>query len=855
MFPRSCLLLAFASVPLLHAQPAALTVNPASREEVRQFYRSVYFASENVPSGWSGSYANGSAGNTTPAFKEATRLRINFYRALAGVPADIQFNATYSTKAQQAALMVSANNALDHFPPPSWTFYTATGAEAAANSNLALGTQGPASIDGYIADAGVNNTAVGHRRWLFYPQTRQMGTGDVPGESLTRPPANAIWILDTTPGGQFGATRPPTRTPEIAYPPAGYIPSHLVWPRWSFSYPGADFREATVTMTRNGQPVAVRLEPQKILANGRQLDEGEPTLVWVYDNLNSNDEVSHPRPAADTPYTVTVANVRIGGAARTFTYTVTVFDADRPGADAAPVAVSGSSALRLGTSANFSVARPTFASAFEWRTLQVTPFTKTFAGDAGLDGLLATTSAGYPVTHTLSGNAVYRLAHTAPPRARADEVLQLPGNYLVSASSSFSFRSRLAIATSSQTARVQVSTDDGASWIDIYTQAGTSAPRTSTPEFTETALNTRTLSLAAFAGRTISVRLAFTIALGGSAYLPDPANLVGWFVDDLSLVNVHTVTPDTPRRVASGNTFAYTPAQAGALALQARGVIAGAFPMEWGPVLEATASVDGATAGSYLANLSVRTAAGSGDDTLFIGFAVSGGGKRLLVRGIGPTLAAFGVDGTLADPKLELYNSAAAKIAENDNWLASDAAVFPTVGAFNLAANSRDAALVANLQPASYTAQISGANGGSGVALVELYDLAAGSGAKLTNVSARSQVGTGDNILVVGFSIAGTGPRRLLIRAVGPTLGAFGVGGTLANPKLELFSGTQRIAENDDWNAADAATFASVGAFNLNANSRDAVIVTALSAGSYTAQISGVNNTTGVALVEVYELP
>src|SRR3954468_6094984 len=180
---------------ILHAQPVALSVNTTSREEVRQFYRAVYNASENVPREWTGNYATGNAGDTSAAFKEAVRLRINFFRALVGVPADITFSGTFNAKAQQAALMMSANNTLQHVGiPPSWTFYTAAGAEGAANSNLYLGDFGPRAVTGYIADKDDNNTAVGHRRWLIYPQTLQMGTGDVPGVSNTTPPraANAV---------------------------------------------------------------------------------------------------------------------------------------------------------------------------------------------------------------------------------------------------------------------------------------------------------------------------------------------------------------------------------------------------------------------------------------------------------------------------------------------------------------------------------------------------------------------------------------------------------------------------------------------------------------------------------------
>jgi hypothetical protein len=275
-------------------------------------------------------------------------------------------------------------------------------------------------------------------------------------------------------------------------------------------------------------------------------------------------------------------------------------------------------------------------------------------------------------------------------------------------------------------------------------------------------------------------------------------------------------------------------------------------------VTSAEAGTPPTAGGSYLANLSVRTAAGSGAQTLIVGFAVSGGSKPLLVRGVGPALSAFGVGGVLADPRLDLFRSGnTAAIASNDNWDASAAATFNAVGAFALTNGSRDAALVTTLDAGSYTAQVGSTGGATGITLVELYDAAAGNGAKLSNVSARSQVGTGAEILVAGFNIAGTGPRTLLIRAVGPGLSPFGVTGVLADPKLELFraNATAAFASNDNWESSAAATFTQVGAFNLPAGSRDAVLLVTLEPGSYTAQVSGVGGTTGVALVEVYDVP
>jgi hypothetical protein len=259
---------------------------------------------------------------------------------------------------------------------------------------------------------------------------------------------------------------------------------------------------------------------------------------------------------------------------------------------------------------------------------------------------------------------------------------------------------------------------------------------------------------------------------------------------------------------------------------------------------------------SALANLSIRSNAGTLDQTLIVGFVVAGGSKPVLMRGIGPALAGFGVSGSLPDPKLDLARGGAA-VASNDNWTSAAGDLFARVGAFALNAGSRDAALVATLEAAGYTAQLTDVAGAAGVALLELYDTATESGGRLVNVSARSQVGTGGAILIAGFNVSGAGPRRMLIRAIGPGLTAFGVSGALADPKLDLYETgkTIVIATNDNWEQAAAATFGSVGAFGLSAGSRDAVLVVTLTPGSYTAQVSGVGSTTGVALVEVYEVP
>jgi hypothetical protein len=184
-------------------------------------------------------------------------------------------------------------------------------------------------------------------------------------------------------------------------------------------------------------------------------------------------------------------------------------------------------------------------------------------------------------------------------------------------------------------------------------------------------------------------------------------------------------------------------------------------------------------------------------------------------------------------------------------------------GAFALAAASNDAALVVTLPAEAYTAQTSSAvAGGSGVALVEIYDTGGGGpSARLVNASTRAFVGTGASILIPGIVVNGSGAAGLLIRAAGPALAKFGVTDALADPVIALFRGSSLLATNDDWStAANAAQITSAataaGAFGFDAGSSDSALLTTLPAGtSYTVQVSGKNATTGTAPVEIYVVP
>ena len=266
-----------------------------------------------------------------------------------------------------------------------------------------------------------------------------------------------------------------------------------------------------------------------------------------------------------------------------------------------------------------------------------------------------------------------------------------------------------------------------------------------------------------------------------------------------------------------------------------------------------TLTVIAAATSPRLYSLAVRTALDA-EQILIVGFNMSGGAKNVLLRAAGPTLGAFGVPETMVDPKLELY-SGSTLVDSNDNWGGSPslAATFQAAGAFAFSStSSRDAALVASID-GGRTAHVSGPT--AGAVLVEGYDVGIGDAQRFTSLSARNRVGTGANILIAGFNLSGVGTRNLLIRAVGPTLDAFGVPDVLADPKLEIYRGSVKISENDNWSSTLSTTFSSAGAFGLIPESKDAAITVSLPAGSYTVQVSGADGGVGEALVEIYELP
>jgi len=278
------------------------------------------------------------------------------------------------------------------------------------------------------------------------------------------------------------------------------------------------------------------------------------------------------------------------------------------------------------------------------------------------------------------------------------------------------------------------------------------------------------------------------------------------------------------------------------------------------------------SAGSQLGNIFTRAFVQTGDNVIIGGFIVQGPQlKKVIIRAIGPELTRRGVPDAMSNPTLELHDVTGALIASNDNWqqtiiggiITSDQRADIRASG-HAPKDGRESAMIVILPPGNYTAIVRGVNDTTGVALVEVYDLSPVSNSTLGNISTRSFVQTGDNVMIGGFIVQGTQPERVIVRAIGPELAAppFNIPDALANPTLEVHDETGAlIASNDNWVQTIIGGIITMNQVRDIRNSghaptdpRESAIIATLQRGNYTAIVRGVNDTTGVGLVEVYDL-
>ena len=267
-------------------------IDTSSRSAVLGAYRAVFEKAVPDP-GWTGNLSSCSAGTLSAAHRSAAFERVNWYRAMAGVQDGVVEDSTFSSAAQQAALMMAANNALSHNPPSTWKCFTTAGQTGASKSNLYLGLSGVGAVDGWVRDPGDANTAVGHRGWILEPNQNRMGFGSVPAA----PGAAALYVIDDSP-----PTLPTRETGGfVSWPPRGYVPAPTVYPRWSLHRAGADFTSAAVSVTVDGVSVPVTVEHR---GNKSATARPASTLTFV---------PSLPAPPVSRDAVVTVSVTAIGG--------------------------------------------------------------------------------------------------------------------------------------------------------------------------------------------------------------------------------------------------------------------------------------------------------------------------------------------------------------------------------------------------------------------------------------------------------------------------------------------------------------------------------------------------------------
>ncbi len=384
--------------------------------------------------------------------------------------------------------------------------------------------------------------------------------------------------------------------------------------------------------------------------------------------------------------------------------------------------------------------------------------------------------------------------------------------------------------------------------------------------FATSAVGTLVVNAATSAPVFVSPPVSQTIATGSTVVfsapaLGTPAPTYQWLFNGATIVGA-TDSTLVIKSATAANAGAYTCVAQNSLGLASS------------PAAGLTVNTVAASSVGRLINLSILTTAGAGAKTLTVGCVIgpngTSGGFPIVVRAVGPTLTTLGVGGVLPDPILSVNSSSSPPpIATNDDWGGSTAmsSAFASVGAFALPANSLDSAYVPpspGLTLGNYTIVITGKGNATGTVLAEVYDASAAtrtpSSPRLINLSTLTQIDPG-GLLTVGFVLGGTTARTVLVRGVGPSLGAapFNIPTAMVDPKLDLFDGSsQKIAGNDDWGGSTPIvnTAASVGAFKLaSAATKDSVLLVTLAPGNYSVQMSGADGGGGTAIVEIYEVP
>lgn len=541
-----CLLAGLGQAVVLLSSPAALAeddfyIDTAQRETVRKFYQSVFWSSEQVEPGWNGSLVYCDPGSLSPEYQAATIRRVNWFRAMAGVPADVGLDDLLSADAQQAALVLSANRSLAAPAQPSSRCHTPTGEQAARHASLTLGAAGPEAVLSQFMALGDTATGVKYRSSILFPWAHSMGAGAIP--AATEQLASGVLAVEDT---LNAGAQPPIRDGFVAWPPPGFVPYSTVFPRWSFAYADADFSYAEVRMWRDGAVVPVARESQG--------GEGaEDVLVWT--PVLERQGSLQSRPASDEGYRVEITSVLVDGKLRDFQYFVTLFDPAHKGAEYAPQTITGTNTPAVGEQATYSFTQVAGADSYQWRAARLSPE----PAITGEESALA--QQGIAVGQSLTLSATL-----------------MPGPESV-----LWFSSEFTAANAQQIATVELSEDDGHSWVTIWEQV----PDTSKDGYPEPV----TIPLGQYERRALKLRFAFADVKAGAPQLAgfEPAAAL-WRLDAVELRDVSALVVGQASFTEHLDRFSLVADLPGPLLLQVQPLLFGGYPGEWSPftAVEAT---------------------------------------------------------------------------------------------------------------------------------------------------------------------------------------------------------------------------------------------------------------------------
>lgn len=508
-------------------------------------------------------------------------------------------------------------------------------------------------------------------------------------------------------------------------------------------------------------------------------------------------------------------------------------------------------------------------------------------GTATINGATLTfTGTASPRTYSPDGDGSFSILDTFQTQAALDAAYQTTGNYTVNIDTSAGMFSRsvfflpLSYPTTAQLTVpannwqggvlvIDTTADYTFTWnpfsnaqpTDVIELAIRNSPVVLTPfPATQTSY---TMTAGSLPPGTYTADLAFVRVAGLAAGDPNIGPGYATFVKDTGFMinaigptpspspsGTPTATPTSSATPAATATIAGTPSPSPTATVSA--TVAPTATPSGTPSVTPSPTPTGTPSSSVLGNISTRLRVETGDNVLIGGFIITGTQpKKVIVRAIGPSLATF-FPGVLADPVLELHDSTGALLAMDDNWRTGGQEA-EIVATGIPPSNDLESAIVATLPAngSAYTAIVRGASNGTGIGVVEAYDLDRTVDSKLANISTRGLVQTGDNVLIGGLIVLGQNPLRVIVRAIGPSLP---VPGALANPTLELHDSSGAvIASNDDWRSGGQE--AEIIATGIPpTNDLESAIVRNLAPGNYTAIVRGVNGETGVALVEAYGL-